>query len=160
MKRTKHISLLAAIAAVTAMSLTSCDALWGTSVDVGTSPDYYYYGWDGEWLPTLAGAPLISLYYYGGTAYPVSNWTPVHRPGYGPGALPPVSNPPIPNGSIGNIRPGQANAPVPLPDKVPVPTGGNNSIVPSTPIPLGSNPGIQLPPAGSGMKYTPTQGRH
>lgn len=133
--------------------LSSCD-VWGSSVDMGMDPNTYYYGWDGEYLPTLAGAPIYSPYYYGGTSYPIYNWGTVHRPGYGPWGS--TAIPSRPNRPAGNTRPG--GEPMPLPDKVPVPSG--NSVVPSTPINLGSNPGIQLPPAGSGMKYTPNQGRH
>ncbi|MCM1349421.1 MAG: hypothetical protein NC338_08420 [Firmicutes bacterium] len=158
MKRNFKYALISAAFVTAASAFSSCDALWGTSVEAG-APDNYYYGWDGEWLPSLAGAPLISPYYYGGTAYPVSNWRPVHRPGNNWGGQGGAQLPPPSSGiASGNLRPGQNHVPTVQPSQTPVPS--DNSIVPSKPINLGSNPGIQLPPEGSGMKYTPTQGRH
>ena len=155
MKRINKILALGAILCATgAASLSSCDAVWDSSVSA--SPYDYYYGWDGEWLPTLSGAPLLSPYYYGGTAFPVSNWRPIYRPGTGPmggPVAPPVVH--VPNRPRGNVRPPQASNPI-TPSRP-----SNNSVVPPNPIPTGSNPGIQLPPANSGMQYTPTsQGRH
>lgn len=153
----KHLHILTSLMALAAgaVTLTSCGALWSSSVEVGGSPDDYYYGWNGEMLPPLAGTPVVSPYYYGGTSYPVSVWHPVHRPGYGPWGNPVAPDRPpvitVPNRPVGNQRPGQGSRP----------SQGNATVVPSTPIPLGSNPGIQLPPEGSGMKYTPpTNGRH
>lgn len=156
---TASLAISAGILGAVMCGLTACDTMWGTSVDVGGSPDDYYYGWDGEWLPTLAGAPLISPYYYGGSAYPVGNWRPLPRPGQGPFGNPvnPVPVPPSrPNIPVGNVRPGQ---PTPSTPSVP----GNRPVaIPDHPINIGSNPGIQLPPAGSGFHYTPPEnaGRH
>ncbi len=157
MKRIGTSTIIAAFASVAAaLSTTSCDALWGTSVDIGSSPDDYYYGWDGEWLPTLAGNPVYSPYYWGGTSYPIGNWQPVHRPGYNPWGAPVGPAPSRPNRPQGNLRPGMGQ-----PNQQPQRPPQNNQIVPSKPINMGSNPGIQLPPAGSGLKYDgQSQGRH
>lgn len=133
MKRINKILALTAATAAVAVSLSSCNTVWEASVDA--SPYDYYYGWDGEWIPSLAGAPLVSPYYYGGTAFPVSGWQPVYRPGTGPWggpAAPPVVN--VPNRPSGNVRPPQK------------PT---------------EHQGTQLPPAKPGMQNTHTSnGRH
>lgn len=112
MKTPKSIfSIITAIAA-SAFTLSSCNALWDTDVSYGEP--YYgngYYGWNGEWLPTLAGTPVISPYYFGGASFPIGNYRPVFRPGDnpwgGPATVSPVRPVTPPNGSIGNIRPGQ-----------------------------------------------------
>lgn len=147
MKRLSHIIPVAV--AVAACGLVSCDAMWDTSFDTG-SPYSYYYGWDGEWLPTLPGAPLISPYYYGGSAYPIGGWGPIHRPVIGPAIVPSR-----PNTSSGTIRPGQPSTPVP-----PATTRPSAPVVPTKPLPTGSNPGLQVPPSGTGVIFNPNQGRH
>ncbi len=147
MKRLSHI--IPITFAATLCGLASCDAVWDTSLDSGT-PYSYYYGWDGEWLPTLPGAPLISPYYYGGSAYPIGGWGPVHRPGYGP-----VIAPVRPNTPSGTIRPGQSATPLP-----PASTRPSKPAVPANPLPTGSNPGLQVPPPGTGITFHPDQGRH
>lgn len=158
MKTVRKLSLMTAALLAGSVSLNSCDALWDADISYNY-PYYYgngYYGWDGEWLPTLAGAPLISPYYYGGSAFPVGNYRPVYRPGDNPWGGPVNVRPPRPvtgpGNSIGNIRPGQG-------------AGNSNNGRPGLLRPApgastfpnikGSNPGIQLPPAGSGFKWTP-----
>jgi len=86
--------------------------MWDTSLS--DSPYNNYYGWDGEWLPSLTGTPLLSPYYYGGSAYPIINWHPVYRPGTGPTGIP-VAPPAVivPNRPGGNVRPPQTPAPTP-----------------------------------------------
>lgn len=160
MKRTNlfSIALSALIAASAPIGLTSCDALWGTSVDVGSGSPYdSYYGWDGEWLPTLAGAPLISPYYWGGSAYPVGNYGPVYRPGESPWGNQ-IGNRPVTlpsNTPVGTVRPGIGSG-IERPNIRPSQSEGNTPMV--LPDIKGANPGIVMPPAGSG--YKPVQGRH
>ncbi len=149
MKALKHTSILASALLMMTAVLNSCDAVWGADVSYGTP----YYGWDGDWLPALAGNPLLSPFYYGGTAFPIGNPKPVPRPGNGPLATPNIrpSQPAIPptNGAIGNIRPGQSgNGP-----SISRPSTGGSSL-PYINI-NGSNPGLQTPPAGSGLRVTP-----
>lgn len=148
----KHTNILSAIAAaaVGAMSLTSCEAVWDTSVS--SAPYGYYSGWDGEYLPVLAGTPITSPFYYGGVSYPLGAWGPVHRPGTNPWGGPVNPGPaPMPSRPNGNVRPPQsASTPVTLPSATPVP---------SHPVFENTNPGLQAPPAGSGL-HTTTQGRH
>lgn len=156
----KRINLILTAIGAMMLSLTSCDAIWGTSMSYGPDdPTDYYYGWDGDWMPTLAGVPITSPYYYGGSAYPLGPWQPVPRPGtntwggpiYGGGSGPIINRP------GGNVRPGQTvTTPVPSTPSVP-----STPDIPQTDQKLpninGSNPGIALPPAGSGYIY---KGRH
>lgn len=147
-------TLLATVAAATAtVALTSCGALWDTSVGVEAGGPYYE--WDGEWLPTLAGDPVYSPFYYGGTSYPINTWQPIYRPGLGPWGGP-AGGPaaPLPDGRpdrpSGNVRPSTPS--VPSTPSAPA----TRPLYPSNPLD-GSNPGIQLPPAGTGYR---TPGRH
>lgn len=155
----KRINLSTIAVGTILLTLTSCDAIWGTSMSYGPDdPTDYYYGWDGDWSPTLAGVPITSPYYYGGSAYPLGPWQPVAPPGtnswggpiYGGGNAPVITRP------GGNVRPPQSSTPTPS-----VPSTPSTPVVPpaGTKLPNlnGSNPGIALPPAGSGYKYN---GRH
>lgn len=156
MKTLRNISALMAATIISALSFGSCDALWDADVSYGTP--YYgngYYGWDGEWIPTLAGAPLISPYYYGGSAFPVGNYRPIYRPGDNPWGGPVNVRPPRPiivppNKPGGTVRPGQSNGNGP---QILKPAPGATTF----PNIKGSNPGIQLPPAGSGITFTPAK---
>lgn len=137
-----------AFAGVVLMSLTvmtSCGGLWTASA--GAGPDYYGYGIDNDWYPSLPGAPLISPVYWGNRIYPGASLPPLP-----PGA---VANPgPVVNQPVGNVRPGNAGSvkptlPVTRPGSVVPPSGGFNPDAVT-----GGQPGVQLPPAGSGMKPT------
>lgn len=134
------------------MTVSSCDAVWG----VDATPDNYYYygaGIDNEWYPSLPGAPLLSPVYWNGQLYPGGLLPPSTRPGL---------SGPVYNGPSGNVRPG-VTRPTP---SVPVTPPAAQPPVPSTPsVPTGnmrpgmlngSNPGIAMPPAGTGYR----EGRH
>ena len=144
-----HFISAAAIAAVS-IPLSGCGALLTTDTYLST-PDYYGVGLSTDWYPPLAGAPLLSPVYWGNQIYPGSVLPPA-------APVPPGSsiNPPM-NRPAGNVRP-SASRPVTLPDNVPVPAGGNSSIMPSHPIgnPNGGEPGVVMPPSGSGLR----PGRH
>lgn len=137
MKTVRKLSLMTAALLAGSVSLNSCDALWDADISYN-DPYYYgngYYGWDGEWLPTLADAPLISPYYYGGSAFPVGNYRPVYRPGDNPWGGPvnvrpprPVTGPEIQSATSGPVRvpaipiTGVRGCCVPLPELPPFPT--------------------------------------
>lgn len=137
---------LPAIIAFMLPALSSCDAMMiGATVDSGPAPGSYYYNWADYGLPPLASVPVTSPFYYGGPSFPIGGPRPVVRPGQGPMGNPvnPVPSP-APNIPGGNIRPGQVNRPVTLPEH---------------PVNIGSNPGLQAPPAESGLNLRPGNGR-
>lgn len=153
----------AAALGIAVSSLTACDAMWDTSMDLSPGySGYYGVGFDEGWLPSggLWGSPV----YWGGGYYPGGVLPPV-RPPYRPSYRPNPS-PPIINGGIGNVRPGSGS----VPSQPSVPERPSQPSTPSTPstpsVPSGgnvrpgnlngSNPGIALPPPGTG--YRP--GRH
>lgn len=153
----KNLGTTLAASALIALAATSCDAMWGTSVDL--SPDTYSVGvsttYPGYYNPLYWGNDYYpGIGYYPGTVYP----GPVrpHRPGWGIAGNP--VNPPLRpggSGSIGNVRPGSGNAstPTPLPDNRPINSG--NSVVPPAgtfPNISGAEPGVVMPPSGSGMR--------
>lgn len=154
----KRINLSTIAVGAILLTLTSCDAIWGTSMSYGPDdPTDYYYGWDGDWSPTLAGVPVTSPYYYGGSAYPLGPWQPVAPPGTNSWGGPIYGgNAPVITRPGGNVRPPQSSTPTPS-----VPSTPSTPVVPpaGTKLPNlnGSNPGIALPPAGTGYKYN---GRH
>lgn len=143
-KRTKGIAWIAALlTGLTAM--TSCGGLWTASA--GSGPAYYGYGIDNDWYPSLPGAPLISPVYWGNRIYPGASLPPL-PPGGG------VAKPPVANQPVGTVRPGvpgnvTPSAPGRPGGSVAMPSGGFNPDAIT-----GGEPGIQLPPAGSGMKPT------
>lgn len=149
MKALRHTSILISAMLTMAATLNSCDAVWGADVSYNTP----YYGWDSEWLPTLAGTPVVSPYYYGGISFPIGNPGPVFRPGDGPLGNPVNIRPnrpvrpvvPPANGATGTLRPGQSSGNGP---SVISPAPGASTF----PNIKGSNPGIQLPPAGTGYR--------
>lgn len=143
--------IVASVAAMgfAVISLSACDAMWDTSMDV--VPGYYGVGFDNEWWPSLPGAPLVSPVYWGGQIYPGSLAPPIrppYRPDYRPTPVPPS------NGGIGNIRPGDNTRPAQpsQPAKPIVPPAG--TIRPGAVT--GGEPGVVMPPEGSGMR----PGRH
>lgn len=143
-----HTIAISFFTAMAATLLNSCDALWGVDIDSDYTP-VYTYGVGSEWAPSLPGAPLISPVYWGNAVYP------------GP-PMPPLTHirPVAPNRPSGNIRPGQTTPASPSGTIRPgTSASGEHPIVPSRPINItGGQPGIALPPAGTG--FTPTQGRH
>lgn len=145
MKRLNRLYALFAAAAT--LTLTSCGALIASD-SYGYSPGYYGTGLSTDWYPPLAGAPLVSPVYWGGQIYPGSVLPPMAPTRPGSAATPPGNRP------GGNIRPGAASIPSTLPDAIPVPDGGGTSIVPSHPIGNvgGGEPGIVMPPSGSGLR--------
>lgn len=161
MKALKHIALLTV--GVAAMSLASCDAVWTDSAD-GYVPGYYGVGISSDWYPSLPGAPLISPVYWGNQLYPGSILPPPVRPPYRP--VGPIIGGNAPTRPGGNVRPGvtpPAN-PAPTPSVPATPLKPAQPIVPpSGSIPpsqvTGGQPGVAMPPAGSGMRPT-TSGRH
>lgn len=151
--------LIKIFAAVTvtaaAVTVSSCDAVWGVDTDPG---DYYYYGAgiDNDWYPSLPGAPLLSPVYWGGQLYPGGLLPPPTRPGM---------SGPIYNRPSGNVRPGIGNPTPPTPSVPSMPPATQDPVpsVPSAPsvnirpgMLNGSNPGIAMPPAGMGYR----EGRH
>lgn len=155
----KRINLLLTAAGALLLTLASCDAVWGTSMSYGPDdPTDYYYGWNGDWIPTLAGVPVTSPYYYGGSAYPLGPWQPVAPPGTNSwgGPIGGGGNRPIVSRPSGNVRPPQNPTPTPS-----APSTPPSSVLPAPgqkiPNINGSNPGIALPPAGTGYIY---KGRH
>lgn len=144
----KTKSALAASIILVASTLTACDAMLGTSVDVG--PDYYGSAIANDWYPSLPGAPLVSPVYWGNQIYPggaILPPIPPVKPNYRPQ--------PVYNGPVGNSRPGQAATPsAPAQSSTPV-------ALPSHPLNVsGGQPGIVMPPEGSGYQSIPTTGRH
>lgn len=149
---------IAAVGVAVLLTMTACDAVWTDSADdYGYYPGYYGIGIDNDWYPSLPGAPLLSPVYWGGQLYPGSALPPMLPPTR-PGG--PAYRPNLPSG---NVRPGTTPS-VPSVPSTPVPS------VPSVPstsvrpgtlpgIPpeqvTGGEPGIVMPPAGSGFKPTP-----
>lgn len=150
-------ALIIAPAAIMMMLATACDAMWGTSFDM--SPDDYTIGVSTAYPASGIYNPLYwgNDYYPGIGYYPGIYPSPVRpvRPGWGIGGNRPIQPPTRPGtGAVGNVRPGSgAGTPVPLPDNRPVSPG--NSIVPPAgtfPNISGSEPGVVMPPQGSGMR--------
>lgn len=166
MKRSLILSISAAAIAIA----TSCTGMWETgddsagyyptgSVSIGASSGW----WPGDYGYGYGYGPT----YWNGTLYPgpVLPPDPFYRPEYRPVPSRPVR----PNTSTGNYRPGSNRPGTPivdggattLPDNRPIterpstPSGGN--VRPGNLN--GSNPGIAMPPAGTGFETT-RPGRH
>ena len=148
-------SILAGTIALIALSMTSCDAmLEPTSSSIGVSvgaggiyPDYYY-----------------SNYPYYAVGSPFAYTTPLPPAGpiyWGNAPVAPGTNRPVaPNRPVRPVIPSSGrpvNRPVTLPDDYPVDNPVTQPIVPSRPIGGSSEPGIVMPPAGSGLTGTPTR---
>lgn len=146
MKRINYLSTI--LIAASALTLSSCGAMLTTDTYVGT-PGYYGVGLSTDWYPPLAGAPLVNPVYWGGQLYPGSVLPPNAPTPPGAAVNPPYNRP------TGNVRP-PASRPATLPDAIPVPSGGgNSSIVPpanNVGNVNGGQPGIVMPPAGSGLR--------
>lgn len=158
MKRKSRNSIIAIVASImAATTMTACDALWDTSMDY--DPGYYGVGINADWDPTLPGAPLLSPIYWGNQLYPGGILPPVG--GFGPARPYPggiAGNRPIINRPTGNVRPAPSIPATPLQPSQPSNPSGSIA-VPDHPIDInGSNPGIQMPPAGTGLR--PATGRH
>lgn len=144
-----HSFAISLILGVATAMLSSCDAMWGVDLDSEYPVSSYSYSLGGEWRPSLPAAPLISPVYWGNSIYPgpaippAAHWQQVRPNSPSGNVRPPQATPTLPSG---NVRPGST-------------TSGETIALPSHPInATGGQPGIALPPAGTG--YTPTQGRH
>lgn len=129
-------------------TMTSCDVMWGIDTDPDY-PGYYTSGIYNDWTTPLPGIQ-VSPYYWGGQLYPGAPLP--YPPLIGGGPTRPGTVLP-PNRPIGNQRPANnAGIPVTLPDNKPVPT----ETQPGLPNITGGEPGIAMPPAGTGYRT----GRH
>ncbi len=139
----RHIrpSILTGVTAIMALAMTSCDAILEPS-STSTYP-YNDYLIGSTYLPAPP-PPAGPLYWGGGPLY------------WGNGPVAPGTNGPV-NRPAGRPVTIPMNRPVTLPDHTPVDNPVTQPIVPSRPIGGSSEPGIVMPPSGSGLTGTPTR---
>ncbi|MDE5799465.1 MAG: hypothetical protein K2H74_00405 [Paramuribaculum sp.] len=146
MKRSKFLSAI--MIGATALTMSSCGALW-TSTSVGVDSGYYGAGIYNDWYSSYPGAPLAPPIYWGNQIYPGPPAPPAQRP---TAAWRPSGNT-RPSAGVNNpapsptpSAPSNPNPPSTRPAYQPSQGSGNN-IVPSRPINInGSNPGPVIQP--------------